>query len=111
MHGYDEADSLRTGAHTRRRLRRCGRLADDTTAVADPYHDCGLGWSHWPGDGSRGRRSSRAGRAAADSARLDTALGQRRAFLWRRMGALEEELDRVKALLLEYTPDDARDQQ
>jgi hypothetical protein len=111
MHGYDGTDSLRTGAHTRRRLRRCGRLADETAAVADPFHDCGLGWSHWPGGGGRGRLSSRAGRAAEDSDRPDAAFGQQRAFLWRRMEALEEELDRVKALLSDYSLGDARDQQ
>jgi hypothetical protein len=109
MQRYDGTGPLRAGTHTRRRLRRCGRLADETAAVADPYHGCGLGWSHWPGAGGRG--SPRAGRAADDPARPDAAFGQQRAFLWRRMEALEEELDRVKALLSDYSLSDARGQQ
>jgi hypothetical protein len=109
MQGYDGTGPLRSGARRRRRLGRCGRLADEATAVADPYHDCGLGWSHWPGVSGRGRRSARARRAAADPARPDSALGQRRAFLGRRIKALTEELDRVKALLSEYSRNGAQD--
>ena len=102
MRRYDGKGPLRAESHARRRLRRCGRLADDRTAVADPYHDCGLGWSHWPGVRDRGRRSPRAGRASAAPAPSDAVLGQRRAFLGRRIEALTEELDRVKALFAEY---------
>jgi len=111
MLGYDRTDPPVAGARTRRRLGRCGRLADEATAVADPYHDCGLGWSNWPGAGGRGRRSARVRRVAEDSARPDAVLGQRRAFLGRRLAALTEELDRVKALLSEYSPADARDEE
>ncbi len=109
MLGYNRADSPAAGERARRRLRRCGRLADEAAAVADPYHECGLGWSHWPGAGGRGRRSARARSEAEDSARPAAALGQRRAFLGRRIEALTEELDRVKALLSEYSRDDAQD--
>ena len=111
MQRYDETGPLRAGARTRRRLRRCGRLADETAAVADPYHDCGLGWSHWPGARGRGRRSAGSRRAAEDPARPDSTLRHRRAFLGRRIEALTEELDRVKALLSEYSRNDAPDQE
>jgi hypothetical protein len=110
MQKYNETGPLRAGARWGRRLGRCRRLADETTAVADPYRDCGLGWGHWPEAGGRGRRSGRAGRAAADSVRPDVALDQRRAaFLERRIEALAEELERTKALLSEYPRDDAQD--
>ena len=110
MQRHDESGPLRTGARWGRRHGRCGRLADEMTAVADPYRDCGLGWGYWPEAGGRGRRSGRGRRAAADSARPDVALDQRReAFLERRIEALTEELERTKALLSEYPRDDARD--
>ena len=110
MQGYDGTGPLRAGASRRRRLGRCGRMAGEATAVADPYHDCGLGWSHWPGADGRGRRSARARRTAEDSARPDSALGQQRAFLGRRITALTEELDRVKALLSEYSRNGAQEE-
>jgi len=109
MLAYDRADPLVAGARARRRLGRCGRLADEVKAVADPYHDCGLGWSHWPGNGGRGRHSARARGAAENSVRPDATLGRRRAFLGRRIKALTEELERAKALLSKYSRDDAQD--
>ncbi len=111
MLGYYRTDPLVAGARKRRRLGRRGRLADETTAVADPYHGCGLGWSHWPGAGDRGRRAARARRVAADSAAPVATAHKRKTFLGRRIKALTEELDRVKALLSEYSRDDAQDEE
>jgi hypothetical protein len=108
MPEYDGTGPLRAGARRGRRLGRCGRLADEAKPVADPYHDCGLGWSHWPRSGGRGRRAPRGGRATAESARPDAALRQQREFLGRRIKALTEELDRVKALLSEYSRGNAQ---
>ena len=114
MQRYDETGPLKAGARWGRQLGRrqgrCGRLPDEATAVADPYHDCGLGWGHWPEAGDRGRRSGRTKGAAADSVRPDADLDRRRmAFLGRRIEALTEELKRVTALLSEYSSDDAQD--
>ena len=122
MPGYDRTGPMGTGPRTRRALGRCGRSADEATAVADPYHDCGLGWGYWPRAGGQGRRSggrgwgrsrssARATREEEDSAGADTTRSQQRAFLRRRMKALKEELDRVEALLSEYSRDNPKDQE
>ena len=106
-----EGNGPRTGGG----LGRCGRPADQATAVADPYHDCGLGWGYWPGAGGRSRRSRGKGRdrgsagarrEAEDSSSTDTTRGHRRTFLRRRIEALKEELDRVETLLSEYSRGD-----
>jgi len=110
MLGYDRTDPPVAGARKRRRLGRCGRLAGEATAVADPYHDCGLGWSHWPGAGGRGRPSPRARRVAGDSAAPVATAHKRKTFLRRRIQALTEELERVQALLSEYSRGEARDE-
>jgi hypothetical protein len=112
MPGYDRTGPVGAGTRTGRNRGRCGRPAAKATAVADPYHDCGLGWGYWPRGGGRGRRSGgRGGSRGQDSAGPDTTLSERRAFLGRRMKALTEELDRVKTLLLEYSRGDAQDEE
>jgi hypothetical protein len=78
--------------------------------VADPYHGSGLGWSHWPG-AARRSRAGRARQAAEEAAPPDSTLRRRKAFLGRRIAALTDELDRVKALLSTYSRNDARDQE
>jgi len=119
MPARDGTGPMKVGLRTGRGLGRCGRPADEATAVADPYHDCGLGWGYWPPAGGRGRRSggrgggrgqrpAKARRGAADSADPVATAHQRETFLRRRMRALTEELDRVQALLSEYSRSDAR---
>ena len=121
MPARDGKGSMKVGSRTGRGLRRRGRATDEAVAVADPYRDCGLGWGYWPGAGGRGRRSggrgmgrgqgsARAGRRAEVSADPVAAERQRETFLRRRMWALTEELDRVQALLSEYSRSDAPDQ-
>lgn len=104
MPGYDRA-----GPRTGRNRGRCGRPAAYSTGIADPYHDCGLGWGHWPRAGGRGRRSNgRGGNRGQDSAGPVATWWERRAFLGRRMQALTEELERVKRLLSNYARQDAQ---
>ena len=110
MSEFDRSGPLGAGPRTGRNRGGCNRAVARATAVADPYHDCGLGWGHWPENGGRGRRFGRGRRAATDSVRPDVALDQRRAaFLERRIEALTEELERAKALLSGYPRDDAQD--
>jgi hypothetical protein len=108
------------GPRTGRRLGRCGRPADQATAVADPYHDCGLGWGYWPGAGGRSRRSrgkgrgrgrgsARATREVEGSSSTDTTRGHQRTFLRQRIEALKEELNRVETLLSEYSSGELRE--
>jgi hypothetical protein len=106
---------VQVGSRTGRRLRRRGRPADEATAVADPYRDCGLGWGYWPRAGGRGGGRGRgfggAGRGAEDSAGPVATEQRRKTFLRRRMRALTEELERVQALLSECSRGEARDEQ
>ncbi len=109
MPGYDRTGPVGTGPRAGRNRGGCNRAAARATAVADPYHDCGLGWGYWPQSGGRGRRSGRRGGGRGqDSAGPDSTWSERRAFLGRRMKALMEELDRVKTLLSEYSRGDAQ---
>ena len=111
MQARDGKVSMRVGSRMRRGLGRRGRSAREATAVADPYRDCGLGWGYWPRPGGRGRRQGSAGarRRAEVSADPVATEHQRETFLRRRMRALTEELDRVEALLAEYSRSDAPD--
>jgi hypothetical protein len=120
MSAQDGTRPMGVGSRRGRGLGRCGRAADAAAAVADPYRDCRLGWGYWPRAGVRNRRSVGRGRgrgqgsAGARRAAEDPAAtaSQRKTFLRRRMQALTEELDRVKALLLlEYSPDHAPEEE
>ncbi len=125
MPARDGTGPMKVGSSTGRGLGRLGRAADEATAVADPYHDCGLGWGYWPRaggrdrrsgglggrGGGRGRGSARARRRAGDSAGPVATAQQRKSFLRRRIQALAEELKRVQALLSEYSRGEARDEE
>jgi hypothetical protein len=119
MPARDGTGPMKVGSRMGRGLGRRGRPADEAAAVADPYRDCGLGWGSWPRAGGRSRRfggrgggrgrgSARASRRAEDSADPVATAHQRKTFLERRMWALTEELDRVQALLSEYSRSEAR---
>ena len=54
MPARDGTGSMEVGSRTRRRLGHRGRPADEATAAADPYRDCGLGWGSWPRAGATG---------------------------------------------------------
>jgi hypothetical protein len=114
MPARDGKGSMKVGSRMRRGRGRRGRAADEAVAVADPYRDCGLGWGYWPRAGGRGmgrgKGSARAGRRAEVSADPVATEHQRETFLRRRMWALTEELDRVQALLSEYSRSDAPDE-
>ncbi|MBW1683599.1 MAG: DUF5320 domain-containing protein [Deltaproteobacteria bacterium] len=125
MPARDGTGPRKVGSSTGRGLGRLGRAADEATAVADPYRDCGLGWGYWPRaggrdrrsggrggrGGGRGRGSARARRRAGDSAGPVATAQQRKSFLRRRIQALAEELERVQALLSEYSRGEARDEE
>jgi hypothetical protein len=119
MPARDGSGPMKVGSGTGRGPRRRGRAVGEATAVADPYRDCALGWGCWPRAGGRGRRSggrggrrgqgsARSGRRAEGSADPADTARQRKTFLERRMSALTEELDRVRALLSEYSRSEAR---
>ncbi len=117
MPARDGKGSMKIGSRMRRGRGRRGQSGDEAAAVADPYRDCGLGWGYWPRAGGRrgrkgGRRqgSARARRGAEDSADPVATAHQRETFLRRRLRALTEELDRVRALLSEYSRSDAPDE-
>jgi len=117
MPARDGKGSMKAGSGMRRARGRRGRSGDEAAAVADPYRDCGLGWGYWPRaggrrgrKGGRGQGSARARKRAEVSADPVATEHQRETFLRRRMWALTEELDRVQALLSEYSRSDAPDQ-
>lgn len=120
--GGDAIGPAQVGSRAGRGLGRRGRAGDEATAVADPYHDCGLGWGFWPRAGGRGRPSggrggghgrgsARAAKGAEDSAGPVAMEQQRKTFLGQRIRALTEELERVQALLSEYSRGEARDKE
>ena len=120
MPGYDRIGPLGTGPRSGRGRGRCGRSADESASMEDPYHYYGLGWGYWPWGGGGGRRFRGGGRgqgrglgrgrrAMEDPMGLGATGRQQETFLIRQMQALTAALDRVKDLLSKDSPAEGQD--
>ena len=121
MPGYDRTGPVGTGARTGRGLGRCGRPADRTTEVEEPYQDdrvggygrrSGGGGGRGFGSGGQGRRRGfgMGRRAIDDPAGGDVTPRRRQAFLRRRIEELTAQLDRVNRLFSGGSRDGTQDQ-
>ena len=113
MPRYDRTGPVGAGSRTGRGLGRCGRPADGTRPVEDPYQDEGTEWFGQPWGGGRGRRrgSGMGGRASQDAAGSDLTPRRRQAFLRRRIQELTAQLDRVNKLFSGDSPDGTQDEE
>jgi hypothetical protein len=121
MPGHDGTGPLGGGPQTGRGRGRCGRPADESASMEDPYQYYGLGWGYspWPEGGagrrSRGRGSGRGGgfgrgrRGPGGPAGPGGGVHQQESFLMRRMDELIAALDRVKELLSKHSPAQGQD--
>ena len=128
MPGYDRTGPVGAGARTGWGRGPCGRPADGTRPVEEPYQDegarwygrrpgggrgfGGAGWGRGFGGGGWGRRRGfeMGRRTIDDPSGGDVTPRRRQAFLRQRIEELTAELDRMNQLLSEDSREGAQDE-